>query len=475
MRKETEGSSMADLWENQSTYVAEIIGILQSDSSAETKRDRLDEYHEHELSEAFLAMTRDDRRKFSHLFPAPFLAEIFAEFDPETAVPLLREMGGGEAGRILNEMENDDLVDILQAFETREERITFLAPIRVEKRNAIKTLIDYDEDVVGSIMNTAFVALEVGLTVKIAIRRLVEAAPQTEFINNIYFLQDRKLVGVLSLRELISAGNQPDRLVDDLMTVNLITVLPTTPKAEAIRVMRDYDFFLLPVVDDEDRLLGLVSFDDMAEAIDEESEADYAQLAAISDVRSEDNDNVFRTVRKRLPWLTILLFLDVFTSSIVAGFEEVLQALPVLALFMPLILNMAGNTGTQSLGVTIGLFARDQLSGRKESARHLGRELLTGLINGLAIGGLLFAGVIALKSVQGSGFGESVRFAAVIALSLTVALVASTFFGAAVPLFFRLLHIDPAVASGPFITTIVDILALLIYFALAIWMLGAWI
>lgn len=464
---------MAEELENTRQYIDQIIGILRSDSTAETKRELLDEYHEHELSEAFLEMTKEDRKRFCQLFSAAFIAEIFAEFDPEAVPALLKEQGVGEAGKILNQMENDDLVDILQAFETRDERVTYLSQINVEKRNSIKSLIDYDEDVVGSLMNNVFVGLDRGMTVKNAIKHLVEVAPSTEFINNLYVVEDRRLVGVLSLKEIISAGNQPDRPIEDLMSVNLITVAPTTSKAEAIQIMKDYDFFLLPVVDEEGRILGIVSFDDMAEAISEESEEDYARLAALTDVSlDEETENVLTTLKKRVPWLVVLLFLDVVTSSIVAGFESTLAALPVLAMFMPLILNMAGNTGTQSLGVTIGLFAMNQLTETKEIFRHLGRELLTGLVNGLIIGGLLFGMTLVYKTLHGSPLSESLAFASVIALSLTVALIASTFFGTAVPLFFKLVKVDPAVASGPFITSIVDILSLLIYFVLAILLLA---
>lgn len=465
---------MPEELQNTPRSISQILGILHSDSPSETKRELLDEYHEHDLSEAFLDMSKEDRKRFCQLFSPAFLAEIFAEFDPEDVPALLKEQGVGEAGKILNQMENDDLVDVLQAFETRDERVTFLSQVNVDKRNAIKSLIDYDENVVGSLMNNAFVAIDRGMNVKAAIKRLVDVAPATEFINNLYVVEDRKLVGVLSLKEIISAGNQPDRPVADLMSVNLITVSPTTPKEEAIRIMKDYDFFLLPVIDEEDRILGIVSFDDMAEAITDESEEDYARLAALTDVSlDEETENVGTTLKKRLPWLVVLLFLDVVTSSIVAGFESTLAALPVLAMFMPLILNMAGNTGTQSLGVTIGLFAMNQLSETKEVLRHLVRELLTGLLNGLAIGSLLFVMVVVYRALFGSSFGDSVAFAVVIALSLTVALIASTFFGTAVPLFFKLLKVDPAVASGPFITSIVDILSLLIYFALAIWMMGS--
>jgi magnesium transporter len=220
-------------------------------------------------------------------------------------------------------------------------------------------------------------------------------------------------------------------------------------------------------------MLGVVSFDDMAEAIDDESENDYAQLAAVSDIDiAEEDENVLLTVKKRFPWLAILLFFDLITSSIVAKFEGVLTVLPTLALFMPLILNMAGNTGTQSLGVIIGLFAVNELDDRKKIGRHLLNELLVGLLNGFFIGLILFGMVLLFQRFGGSTWAESARFAMVISLAIGVALGASTMAGALVPLFIKWLRLDPAVASGPFITTIDDILSLLIYFALAVTMLG---
>jgi len=277
----------------------------------------------------------------------------------------------------------------------------------------------------------------------------------------------------LSLKEIISAGNQPDRPITEIMTVNLVSVFPTTHKEEAIQLMKDYDFYLLPVIDYERRLLGVISFDDVTEAIDTESDTDYAKLAAISDISiDDDSESIFSSVKKRFPWLVVLLIFDIATSSIVSGFESTLTALPMLALFMPLILNMAGNTGTQSLGVIIGLFAKNKLNDRKTIWLHLFKEFLVGLFNGLIIGVLLFGVVLGIKMITGSTFSTAFPFALVVGTAIAVALAVSTLSGAIIPLAVKLLKIDPAVASGPFITTIDDIIALVIYFSLAILMLG---
>jgi magnesium transporter len=346
--------------------------------------------------------------------------------------------------------------------------VSYLALLTVERRNGIKAMIDYDENVIGSIMNDAFIAIPKGITVKQAIKALVEAAEKTEFINNVYVVEDGILAGVLSLRELISAGNRPETPVVDLMAVNLVTVRPTTPMEEAIGIMRDYDFMLLPVVDENGRLLGIVSFDDMIEAQTAESDEDYAKFAAVADIAiDEDRETVAASVRKRIPWLFVLLACDVLTSSIVAGFEGVIAAIPTLALFMPVILSMCGNTGTQSLGVIIQLFADQRLERRGDVVRHLFHEFLTGLVNGTVLGLLSFGLVLGLQTLSGVAVADTLPFAGVVAVAIAVALTVSTLAGAGVPLLAKLVRIDPAVASGPFITTINDILSLLIYFGLA--------
>ncbi|MDD3126728.1 MAG: magnesium transporter [Candidatus Izemoplasmatales bacterium] len=455
------------------SFEAEILSILHSDSSPENKISLLDEYHDYELSQTLLAMTHDDRHRFFLLFKPDVIANIIAQLAPHDVIPILNEMHLSDAGKILNEMQGDDLVDLLQAFASRDERVTFLSLINIEKRNSIKRMIDYDETVVGSIMNNNYVEIDSASTVKAAIKTLVQSAPKVEFVNNIYITENHLLTGVLSLKEIISAGNQPDRPIADIMTINLISVFPTTPKAEAIQLMKDYDFYLLPVIDHERMLLGVISFDDITEAIDTESDTDYAKLAAVSDITiNEDAETVFTTVKKRFPWLIVLLAFDLGTSSIVAGFGATLTALPMLALFMPLILNMAGNTGTQSLGVIIGLFSRNKLNEKKTIWQHLLKEMLVGIFDGLVIGILLFAMVLGIKTVGGSTFSEAFPFALVIGTAIAVALAVSTLSGAVVPLIVKLFKIDPAVASGPFITTIDDIVALVIYFGLAILMLG---
>lgn len=456
------------------SFERQIAAIVRGDGDLAAKRASLDEFHDFELSQTLPLLDLTDRKRFYRILDVKTLADVFEHLDPEEAVVYIKELAIAEAGKILNGMEGDDLVDLIQAFPTRDERVTYLALLQLEKRNSIKTMIDYDDTVVGSIMNNVYLQIPRTITVKQAIKTMVDVAEQTEFINNLYVVENGILVGVLSLKEVIAAGNRPDRSIEDLMTVNLITVQPTTKIETAIGVMRDYDFLLLPVVDDGGRMLGIISFDDMFEAMNDESDEDYARLAAVADIDVDDEkENVRSSFKKRMPWLVILLATDILTSSVVAGFENVLAAIPALALFMPLILSMCGNTGTQSLGVIIRLFAENRLEAKKDVWKHLFHEFLTGLVNGIVLGVIVFGLVLAMRMIGGETFATTFPIARVVALSIALALMVSTLAGAVVPLIAKLCRVDPAVASGPFITTINDILSLLIYFGLASLMLGS--
>ncbi len=455
------------------TPIKSIIDIVKRDIPIEQKRELLDEYHNFDLAESLLEMTPSQRKIFYACFTPKFLADIFEQLDPSNVVVLFRQMSLVDVGKIINFMEVDDLVDVMQEFTDRNENIKYLGLLDITKRSEIKQLIDYDDTVVGSIMNTKFVELTPDMTVKQAIKTMVKMAADIEFINVLYVVENQKLVGAISLKEIISAGNTPDKLISELMSVNLITVTPETKNEEAIFLMQNYDFLLLPVVDEEFDIIGIVSFDDMFETMNYESDMDYSRLAGVTDVTiDEDTENVVSSVKKRIPWLIILLFINLITSGIVTGYESILTAIPTLALFMPLILNMAGNTGTQSLGVIIRLFATNQLTEKKDILKHLFREFLTGVVNGLLIGILLFGLVLAIKLLDGNSLIDAVSFSKVISISIAVSLSAATLAGAGIPLIMKLIKVDPAVASGPFITTVNDIIALLIYFGLATLMLS---
>ncbi|XFA99372.1 magnesium transporter [Candidatus Izemoplasma sp. B36] len=445
----------------------EIINLIDSTLPIESLQEKINEYHDYEIAKALVEMTKEQRQVLYTLLPNKNLADVFEEIDPEDAFWILEETSLSVITRIFSEMEVDDLVDILGYCLDEEDKITYLSLINVSDRKIVKTLLNYDDSLVGSIMNNTFIDVLKTDTVKQAIKKVVTEAPENEFINNIYVTDNDKLIGALSLKELISAGNNKDQTIEDIMSENLFYVYPSTKNEDAIVMMQNYDFQLLPVVDKYLNLIGVITFDDMMDTLSHESEMDYSSLAGLSEVSVDERETVWETIKKRMPWLLVLLFINLITSSIIAGFENTLLLLPTLSIFMPLILNMAGNSGTQSLGIVIRLFAKNELDEKKSIYKHLLNELLTGIVNGFIIAVMLFLIVIVFNLTRGIPFLDGISFALVIALSINIALIVSTVSGTVIPLIINLFKLDPAVASGPFITTINDILSLLIYFGLA--------
>ncbi|MFA5467220.1 MAG: magnesium transporter [Candidatus Izemoplasmatales bacterium] len=457
-------------------YEEEIKRILKSDISPSEKRTQLDEFHDVELARSLMVLSPSERDFFLTVFTGDQLGNIFAELPPESAVEFLRVTPAAPIREIFRGMQSDDLIDVLEGFTDPDERLTYLTLVNQKKRQEIMALLDFDENLVGSIMNNNYVEISKNDNVKNAIKKMVNQAPKVEFINNLYVIDNGYLVGALSLKEIIAAGNKPDELIQDVMTTNLVSLTPWTENEDAIELMKNYDFALLPVVNKDFKMLGVVAFDDIFEVLHIESDKDYSKLAGLTEIAIDENkETVFKSVGKRMPWLIILLFINLITSSIIAGFEDVLQLIPTLALFMPLILNLAGNTGTQSLGVVIRLFATNQLEDQAAIRKHLGKEFLTGVVNGIVIATLLFGMVVGMRMLQGNAFMEVVPFAGVIALSISVSFVVATMAGTLVPLTLNLLRVDPAVASGPFITTINDIISLIIYFGLASLLLASYL
>jgi len=452
----------------------EIVELLSQTIEEEQMREKLDRYHDYEIAKVLIILDSDSRKKLYQLLPIRKLTEVFEELSPEDAFLILKDTSIAIVLNVFKEMETDDLVDIIDVIEDKEDQLTYLSLIEANKRITIKSLLNFDSSLVGSIMNNDFISISKDFTVKQAINKVVSLAPEIEFIHNVYVIDDKGILeGVLSLKELISAGYDQGQKIEDLMLTNLIYVNPASHIEDAIEIMKNYDFLLLPVLDRYNKMIGIVSYDDILEALNEESDVDYSRLAGLTEVDIADNETVFTSIKKRLPWLIILLFINLITSTIIGGFEKELIILPTLAVFMPLILNMAGNSGTQSLGIIIRLFATNQLERKKAIIKHIINEFLTGLVNGLLIGVGLFIMVLAFNALRGNDLAEGLNFALVVALSINIALIVATLAGTLVPLFINSIKIDPAVASGPFITTINDILSLLIYFGLASLLIGA--
>ncbi|WP_408010737.1 magnesium transporter [Pseudalkalibacillus sp. A8] len=413
------------------------------------------EMHPYDQTRLFSDLEDNERmRLYGYLSPEE-MADIFEKIDLEDTKSYLFEMEPFYAAKMLGDMYADDAVDVLNDLEA-EQLASYLTIMDNEAAQEIKELLHYEEKTAGSIMTTEFVAIGANQTVTQAMQILRKEAPDAETIYYVFVVdENKKLVGVISLRDLIIA--EEDTLVTDVMNERVVAISVGEDQEEAARMMKDYDFLALPVVDFQNHLLGIITVDDIVDVIDEEASEDYSKLAAVSDMDSADRSPM-QAAKRRLPWLIILLFLGMITASLIGQFEETLNQVAILAVFIPLIAGMAGNTGTQALAVAVRGIATGDTD--KQDVRSLVlREAGTGVITGTSCGLVIMIVVFLWK--------DSIYLGLLVGASIFLTLIIATLAGALIPLLMHKMKIDPAVASGPFITTINDIISVLIYFGLA--------
>jgi magnesium transporter len=355
----------------------------------------------------------------------------------------------------MNKMDNDDLVSLIDEMDS-ELRYQFLSNLEDEERQAVQKLMTYPLETAGRIMTNRYVWIPEHLSVRDAVNKLKSFAKIAETITYLYVINDKKqLVGVLSYRDLI-LGDPLDK-VRDLMYTRVIAADAFQDQEEVARLIERYGFLAIPVVEKNNVLAGIVTVDDILDVVIQEANEDYEKFAASG--KSIDFDTkAYIAAYRRLPWLILLLFIGLISGSILNYFETTLQQVVALTFFIPMIAGMTGNTGTQSLAVVIRGLSKEDLN-KKMIAKLIFRELKVGLLIG-SVCAVLITGIAVLW--QGDpllGF--------VVGLSLLLTLIIGTMAGTIVPIVLHHLKIDPAVASGPLITTLNDILSLLIYFGIA--------
>ncbi|MFD2208513.1 magnesium transporter [Virgibacillus halophilus] len=412
--------------------------------------------HPYDQASFFKEQQEENRMKIYTFLSPEETADLMEHIELNDTEEYFSEMDPRFASSVLAEMATDDAVDILNEME-KEKVASFLTIMDKEATEEIKQLLHYEEKTAGSIMTTEFVALHKTSTVAETMKQLKEEGPDAETIYYLYVVDaDKRLAGVLSLRDLIIADE--DTLIMDLMNEKVVYVTVGMDQEEVAQMMRDYDFLAVPVIDFQKHLLGIITVDDILDVIDEEASDDYSKFAAITDVDSTAEENPLKAAKKRLPWLIILLFLGMFTASLISLFEDTIAQVALLAAFIPVIAGTAGNSGTQALAVAVrGLATSDYGAGGK--IKLMFKEIGTGMITG-AVCGIVVTFVIFLWK------GE-LFLGLLVGLTLLITITIATLSGSVIPIVMDRMHIDPAVASGPFITTINDVISTMIYFGLA--------
>ncbi|MFA5006823.1 MAG: magnesium transporter [Candidatus Izemoplasmatales bacterium] len=457
-------------------YVAEVADLIRTRLDDPAFVTLLDEYHPFDVSHALLGLEPELRRRFFAAVPVAVAANVFEHFEREDAISCIREIPTPAAVAVIDAMDTDDAVDLLQYLEETESDIDLVNQLSPKKRNELKKYWSYADVEIGSVMSNSFVELGVSMKVPDAMKKLTGIAGETEYISILYVVDKQKLVGSLHLKDLILA--RASQTIGEIMEPHVVSADPHASKETVARMMLDYGNSSMPIAEDG-RIVGIVTYDDLMDVIDEIKTEDYAKFASVAPAEiAAEEKSVKLSVKSRLPWLLVLLALSTLSSIALSLFDGAFTSsdgarrlAAELAIFLPLLLDMSGNSGTQSLAVMIRYLAKnDNVLKRAQIKRTLRREIVTGLIEGLGIGLVVF-GVGVVTAAIADGWPPAARdiaIGAVTAFAIAVALLTATVLGAFVPLLMSWLKKDPAVASGPFITTLADIATLVIYYALSL-------
>lgn len=446
-------------------YVEEIISLIRKSTDAETLITQLNEYHENDIAEALEELTAEERKVLYSILDSERISEILAYMDDPSI--FLAELEKEKIVEVFDNMDSDDAVDILEELD-EDIRANLLKLMDDESSKAIKLIQSYDEDEIGSKMTTNFIMIKKGLTVKQAMRELISQAEDNDNIYTVYVCEeDGRFYGAIDLKDLITARDYVD--LETLIHNNYPFVRAHDIVCDCLEKIKDYAEDSMAVLNEEDHILGVITAQDVIEVVDDELGDDYAKLAGLTEEESL-NETLTASMRKRLPWLIVLLFLGIGISSVVGIFEAVVSQIAVIVCFQSLILNMAGNVGTQSLAVTIRMLMDEDLEAGQK-VKLIFKEMRVGLCNGLLLGTLSFVILgLYINLVKGYELQFSFAISGCVGLALVLAMVISGFVGTFVPMFFHKIKIDPAVASGPLITTVNDLVAVVAYYGL-VWIL----
>lgn len=447
-------------------YEKELEAIIRSNLSDDEIREKLSDYHENDIADVLEDLTEEERQKLYRILGVESVSEIFAYLEDEVG-KYINELDSEKAADIIESMDADDAVDILDELEDdKSDEIKKL--MDEDARQDIDLILSYDDDQIGSRMTTNFIAVKKNSTVRQAMKSLINQAAENDNISTIYVVNDDDtFYGAVDLKDLIIARDYQD--FETLISTSYPYVYAEEKTGECIEELKDYSEDSIPVLSNDNKILGVITAQDLVEAVDEEMGDDYAKLAGLT--AEEDLNEPFKdSVKKRLPWLLLLLVLGLVVSSVVSIFEGVVQQITLVVAFQSLILDMAGNVGTQSLAVTIRVIMDEALS-KKDEHKLIFKEMRVGFTNGMILGVLAFVAIgVYILVFKGKSVPFSFSVSGCIGISLLFAMVVSSLVGTVVPLFFKKINIDPAVASGPLITTVNDLVAVVSYYGI-VWIL----
>ena len=446
----------------------ELLSLIRSKSKPSYIKEELENYHDSDIAEVICYLTEEERKKLYRILGKERVSNVFTYL--ENVEDYIAELENETAADLIELMDADDALDVLQELEEEDKKqITSL--MEKDALEDVRLLASFEDDQIGSKMTTNYIIVKKNDTIKSAMKHLIKYSKENDNIYTLFVKDENgKFYGSIDLKDLIRAREDDD--LEDIIHTQYPYVYSTELIEECINDLKDASLDLYPVLNEKDELIGVITQDDLVEVVEDELTEDYAKLAGLNEAEEID-EPVFKSVKKRIVWLVCLLILGMFISLVVSQFETVIDGIPMIVFFQSVILGMSGNAGTQSLAVTIRGLMDEDLS-RKKIAKMVFKEVRVGLTNGLILSIISFGAVSLFLYVRNTPIlGETLRIndllliAGCVSGALIPAFILSSFIGCIVPIIFKKIKIDPAVASGPLITTLNDIVGIVTYYGLA--------
>ena len=415
---------------------------------------------------ALLAGLQDQKMSLLfRLLPKELAAETFVEMEPEDQELLIRGFSDNELKEVLDELYVDDAADLVEEMPANVVR-RILRQADPQMRLSINQILQYPDNSAGSLMTTEYVSLRPDMTVGESILRIRRQGVDKETIYTCYVTRDRTLIGLVTVKDLLLADDD-NRLVEDIMSTNVMSVTTHTDQEEVARMFTKYNFLALPVVDRENRMVGIITFDDAMDVIEEETTEDMELMGGIlPSEKTYLRSGIWELFKSRIPWLMLLMVSATFTGMIISSFEEALAAQVALTAFIPMLMGTGGNAGSQSSVTVIRALSLDELK-FSDLPRVLWKEIRTSVLCGVALSLVCFGKIWLVDRMLLGNTQITLMMDAAVCLALLATVVAAKIVGGVLPMLAKRVKLDPAVMASPFITTIVDALSLLVYFLFA--------
>ena len=445
--------------------VESTLAVLLEDKKYSTIRDILVTMNPADVAAIFEDMEQETLPLMFRLLPKELAAETFVEMEPDSQELLIRGFSDSELREVLDELYADDAADIVEEMPANVVK-RILAQADPTLRKDINDLLRYPENSAGSIMTTEYVSLRPSMTVEEAILRIRRTGVDKETIYTCYVTRDRRLLGLVTVKDLLLARDD-GTLIESIMEVNVISVNTHTDQEEVARMLSKYNFLALPVVDSEDRMVGIVTFDDAMDVMIDEATEDIEIMGGMTPSdKTYLRSNALDLFKHRIPWLMLLMVSATFTGMIITGFESALAAQVALTAFIPMLMDTGGNSGSQSSVTVIRAISLGELE-FSDLPRVVWKEIQAAVMCGAALACACFVKIMLVDRLLMGNDSVTVLVAAVVCVTMAVTVLVAKVIGCTLPMIARRLGFDPAVMASPFITTIVDALSLLVYFGVA--------